>query len=188
MIYIIRHGQTELNNRRIIQGRSDHPLNENGLAQAKQAAVRLSGISFDAVYSSPLIRAIQTAKIIVPDAEPVIDDRLVDMDYGPFEGTRIDELPPEAISYFRDFLHNPAPEGMEQISSVIRRAGAFLEDRCRSGGNILVSAHAIVMKGLLEHLAAGSDISFWSRHMPNCAVYTAELLPDGAWSVPKELL
>ena len=186
MICIIRHGQTELNSRRIIQGRSDYPLNENGIAQARQASDKLNGIAFDFVYSSPLIRAIQTAKILAPDADPILDGRLVDMDYGPFEGTGIDELPPEALAYFRDFYHNPVPNGMEPIGSVMRRAASFLEERCRTDRNILVVTHAIVMKRLLEHLASGSA-DFRQRHMGNCVVYRAELLPHGTWSIPEEL-
>ena len=181
MIFLVRHGQTELNRRKVIQGRSDYPLNESGIAQAEEAAEKLRGVSFDAVYSSPLIRAVQTARIVAPDAEPVIDGRLIDMDYGPYEGMGIDRLPPEVIAYFRDFVHKPAPEGMEQISGVARRAGAFLEERCRSGGNILVVTHAIVIRRMLEHLAPAQD---WPRRIANCAVYTASCLPDGAWSVP----
>ena len=73
MIYIIRHGQTELNSRKVLQGRSDHPLNERGIAQAEEAAEKLKSVSFDAVYSSPLIRAIQTARIVAPGREPIID-------------------------------------------------------------------------------------------------------------------
>ncbi len=75
MIYIIRHGQTELNSKRVLQGRSDYPLNEIGIQQAKEAAEKLQGITFDTVYSSPLIRALQTAKIIAPNLVPVVDQR-----------------------------------------------------------------------------------------------------------------
>ena len=59
----------------VLQGRSDYPLNENGIAQAREAAKKLNGIAFDAVYSSPLIRALQTAKIIAPNLVPVVDQR-----------------------------------------------------------------------------------------------------------------
>ena len=187
MIYLIRHGQTELNCRRVIQGRSDYPLNENGIAQAREAAKKLNGIAFDAVYSSPLIRAIQTAKLIAPDAVPLMDDRLTDMDYGPYEGVGINALPREVSAYFRDFVHKPAPEGMEQLGSVMRRAGAFLDERCRTGGNILIVTHAIIMKGLLEHMTPEAFGSFWPRHMGNCALYAASYAPGDAWSVPAEL-
>lgn len=184
MIYMIRHGQTELNNKKVLQGRSNYPLNENGMMQAKEAAEKLNSVSFAAVYSSPLIRAIQTARIIAPDAEPIIDERLIEMEYGPYEGMGLDELTLDVLTFFSDFVHNPAPEGMEQLSAVVQRAGAFLEDRCRTVENILISTHAIAMKGLLEYLTPDSNGSYWSKYIGNCAVYTAELLPDGTWSVP----
>ncbi len=187
MVYIIRHGQTELNNRKVLQGRSDHPLNATGIAQAREAANRLKGVSFDAVYSSPLIRAIQTANIVAPDVEPLVDDRLIEMEYGPYEGMGLDELAPEVLTFFSDFVHNPAPEGMEPLHSVVQRAGAFLEDRCRTGGNILVSTHAIAMKGLLEYLTPASGGSYWSRYIGNCAVFTTEYLPGGEWALPAEI-
>ena len=57
MLYIIRHGQTEMNSRHLLQGRSDHPLNAAGIAQAEAAAARLQGVDFAAVYTSPLTRA-----------------------------------------------------------------------------------------------------------------------------------
>jgi broad specificity phosphatase PhoE len=187
MIYIIRHGQTELNIGNALQGRSDHPLNETGIRQAQEAAGRLRGVAFDAVYSSPLIRAIRTAEIIAPDIEPVIDERLIEMEYGPYEGKSLRELGPEVMTFFRDFVHNPAPEGMEPLESVVRRGGAFMEDCCQRDGNILVSTHAIAMKGILEYLTPDSGGSYWSKNIKNCAVYTAEHLPDGGWTVPVEI-
>ena len=184
MIYFIRHGQTELNKQKVLQGRSDCPLNEIGIAQAREAAERLRGIRFDAVYSSPLQRAIQTAKIIAPDAEPILDDRLIEMDYGPYEGMGLENPAPELLAFFRDFVRNPAPAGMEPLDCVVKRAGAFLESRCACGGNILVSTHAIALKGILEYLTPDSGGGYWNKNIGNCAVYTAEHLPDGGWSVP----
>ena len=113
MLYIIRHGQTELNTRQVLQGRSDSPLNETGIEQARKAAKRLRGIDFSHVYTSPLKRAVQTAAIVVPGIRPVADERLIEMDYGPYEGADLSRLPPEILHFFSDFVHNPAPEGME---------------------------------------------------------------------------
>jgi broad specificity phosphatase PhoE len=187
MICIIRHGQTELNSRQVLQGRSDYPLDEIGIAQARNAAEKLRRISFDAVYSSPLSRSVQTAGIVAPDLVPVIDERLIEMEYGPYEGMGLRELAPEVLTFFRDFIHNPAPEGMEPLSSVVQRAGSFLEDRCRTDGNILISTHAIAMKGILEYLTPDSNGSYWSHPIGNCAVYAAEYLPGGGWTVPAEI-
>ena len=69
-IYIIRHGQTDLNKMHILQGRVDEALNEDGIRQAKDAAKMLEslGITIDSVWSSPLLRAQDTARIIVGDS------------------------------------------------------------------------------------------------------------------------
>ena len=184
-IYVVRHGQTEMNNRKVLQGRSNYPLNEAGIAQAQKAAEELKHIAFAKVYTSPLKRAIQTAEIIAPYADAVIDERLIEMDYGPYEGTDLNHLPPEMLAFFQDFAHNPAPDGMEQLSSVVERAGAFVEEiRCLEG-NILISTHAIAMKGILEYLTPGSGGAYWSKYIGNCAVYTAEC-KEGAYGVPEE--
>ena len=187
MLYIIRHGQTELNTRGVLQGRSDYPLNASGVRQAQEAAEKLKGISFDAVYTSPLRRAVQTAEIVAPDCKPIPDERLIEMDYGPYEGMSLRDPAPEVLHFFRDFAHNPAPEGMEPLSQVVERAAAFLDARCRTDGKLLISTHAIAMKGLLEVLTPDSHGSYWSKTIGNCAVYTADYLPNGTWTVPKEL-
>lgn len=189
MLYIIRHGQTELNSRSALQGRSDYPLNPAGISQAEAAAKRLraQGIAFDRVFSSPLIRAIQTARIVAPGLEPVVDERLIEMDYGPFEGADLTRPAPELATFFKDFVHNPAPEGMEPLASVVGRAAAFIEDIRHLPGNTLISTHAIAMKGLLEVLTPDSGGAYWSKYIGNCTVYAAESIA-GMLGIPHEML
>ena len=115
-----------------------------------------------------------------------IDERLIEMDYGPYEGMDLNALAPEVITFFSDFEHNPAPEGMEQLDSVVARAGAFIEELAGQGGNILVSTHAIAMKGILEYLTPDSHGSYWSKYIGNCAVYVTEY-KNGAFTVPVEI-
>ena len=139
-IYIIRHGQTDLNKKHVLQGRVDEPLNEDGIRQAKAAAARLRslGVTIDEVWSSPLGRAQDTARVIADAAAGVtagddvplrtddiplrtdviplrIDERLLEMDYGPYEGADLTAPPEEIITFFSDFVHQPAPEGMEPL-------------------------------------------------------------------------
>jgi broad specificity phosphatase PhoE len=222
MIYIIRHGQTDQNLAFRIQGQRDFPLNETGEAQARDARDKFSalGIEFDRVYTSPLSRARRTAEIVVsapgtgaqegvaaedmiPEpgtgaqegavAEDMIPEpRLIEMDYGPYEGCDLKNLPEEMLYFFKDFKHHPAPDGVEQLPDLVARLGSFLEDlRAQLGDtreeNILLSTHAIAMKAALEYLTPGSDGAYWSKFVKNCAVYRFDLV-DGEFTVPEEFL
>ena len=190
MIYIVRHGQTEQNLKKKLQGRSNHPLTDLGREQASAVgdAFRDAGIVFDKVYTSPLDRAIETAKLVAGDVPIECEDALIEMDYGPYEGTDLHDLPPEVEEFFRDFAHNPAPEGMEQLPDVVARAGEFLE-RLKAEAvhrDILLSTHAIAMKGLLEYLTPDSNGAYWSKYIGNCAIYALEY-KNGAFTVPYEV-
>jgi broad specificity phosphatase PhoE len=185
MIYLLRHGQTERNRRRTLQGRSDSPLNEQGRAEAREAARRLSGVRFDRVLSSPLVRAVETARIVAKDADIAVDERLIEMDYGPYEGMSLDAPAPEVLAFFADFAHVPAPAGMEQLADVVRRTGDFLEDLRATQGDVLVSTHAIAMKGMLEYLTPESHGSFWSKYLGNCEIWVVDFDDDG-FGVPRK--
>lgn len=190
MIYMLRHGQTAKNKAHALQGRKDDPLNEAGRQEAREACdwFRTQGIDLDLVYTSPLVRAVESGRIAAPGVEQIVDERLIEMDYGPYEGLDLLNLPEEVLTFFKDFQNNPAPDGMEQLSSVVARAGEFLEEIRESaeGKNILISTHAIAMKGLLEYLTPESEGSYWSKYIGNCAIYGADLV-DGHYTVPEEL-
>ena len=189
MIYIIRHGETAMNSRHVLQGRSDFPLNDRGIAQAEAAARRLAGmgVRFDRVFSSPLRRTIQTAGIVAPGVTVEADDRLIEMEYGPYEGMDLHAPAPEVATCFSDFAHNPAPRGMEPLAHVVTRTGDFMEGLRACAGDLLISSHAIAMKGILEYLTPGSKGGYWSKYVGNCAIYTVSL-EDGSFGVPVELV
>lgn len=190
MIYIIRHGQTEGNAAKLLQGRRDNPLNEIGVQQAHEAGDRLrdAGIRFSRVYTSPLVRAIHTGNIVAEGVEQVVDERLIEMDYGPYEGMSLNDPAPEVLTFFKDFANNPAPKGMEPLADIVTRMGSFLEDIRLAAvrENILVSTHAIAMKGALEYLTPESQGGYWSTFIGNCAVYISEVSPNGSFSAPRE--
>ena len=75
---------------------------------------------------------------------------------------------------------------MEPLAAIVQRLGEFLEELrdAPPEGNVLISTHAIAMKGALEYLTPDSCGSYWSKYIGNCAVYMAEITPEGAWSVP----
>ena len=188
MIYIIRHGQTEKNRANVLQGRSDIPLNDSGRQQAEEVKDQFikAGIHFDLVYTSPLIRAVQTAEIIAGGISQFTDNRLIEMDYGPYEGMDLADPAPEVLEFFRDFVHNPAPNGMEPLQAIVVRLGSFLEEIREEVAekSILISTHAIAMKGALEYLTPDSGGSYWSKFIGNCAVYTSEITTEGPWDIP----
>ena len=187
MIYVIRHGQTALNSAHALQGRSDAPLNETGEEQAREAARQLAarGIVFRHVFSSPLQRAVQTAELVAPGVPVQCDERLIEMDYGPYEGMDLMNPAPEVIDFFMDFVNVPAPEGMEPLPAIVKRLGNFLEEIAKEAEskNILISTHAIAMKGALEYLTPDSKGSYWAKNIGNCDIYASEV-SDGKFSVP----
>ena len=130
----------------------------------------------------------QTAEIIAAGTVPVVDVRLIEMDYGPYEGMDLTHPAPEVLEFFRDFVHHPAPEGMEPLKKVVDRLGTLLEEIREEAAdrNILLSTHAIAMKGALEYLTPQSKGSYWSRYIGNCAVYAAGSGKDRAYHVPVE--
>lgn len=188
MMYLIRHGQTAGNAAKQLQGRRDVPLNDVGISQAQEAGERLrdAGISFSRVYTSPLDRAAHTGRIVAPDIEQIVDERLIEMEYGPYEGMSLADPAPEVLEFFSDFAHNPAPAGMEALADIIARMASFVEDMrdVAQHEDILVCTHAIALKGALEYLTPESQGSYWSTFIGNCAVFATGIDSDGSWIVP----
>lgn len=192
MIYIIRHGQTDRNKNGLLLGSTDVPLNDQGRSEAGKVRdfLKDNNITFQTCYSSPMSRALETAQIItgLDQSAIVTDDLLREMDYGPYEGVNLHN-PPEAIKiFFSDFVHNPAPEGMEPLQHVTERLGHFLEnlpyDREE---NILISTHAIALKGALEYLMPDSQGSWWARYIGTCAMFRFDK-KNGQFTRPKEIV
>ncbi|HUC88675.1 MAG TPA: histidine phosphatase family protein [Candidatus Paceibacterota bacterium] len=93
-LYLVRHGETEWNVKKINQGQSESYLTENGIEQAKETAERLRDIKFDAIFSSDLDRTYKTAEIIKLDRDIIIQTSklLRERSYGSFEGKHADVL------------------------------------------------------------------------------------------------
>lgn len=183
-VYIVRHGRTAMNRRGQLQGRGTNlPLDNVGLGQARAAGewARGEGLRFDRVVSSPLVRAVQTAEAItgLPAEAIERDDRLLEMDYGPWEGYELSQHDPAVEAFFADFAHAPAPEGMEPLAHVVERAREFLASLVGEDGRVLVSTHAIMLKGCLEALDPAAEGAWWSRYVGNCWVYRSVAGADG---------
>ncbi|MGI6001433.1 histidine phosphatase family protein [Lachnoclostridium sp. An131] len=186
-IYIIRHGETDWNTKRLLQGATDIPLNQNGIEVAKLTSAALKEVPFDIIYTSPLQRAVQTAEIMRGDREiPVIlDDRLKEISFGPYEGLCCSRegysIPdPEFVNFFTDPAHYTPPEGGESIAELCVRTTDFLTELIRNPDmqdkTVLLSGHGAVVKGLLSSLTITDMKDFWKGGVhKNCGVSMIEV-------------
>lgn len=153
-ITLVRHGQTASSARHAYSGRSDIPLTQTGREQAAAAARRLSGAVIDAVISSPLIRARDTAQAIADatGAPLHVDDRLTEIDYGPFEGLDRDEARAAVGAAFEAWRADPfgAPvPGMEPLVDALTRAREATADALARHDHPVVVGHQGILRVVL---------------------------------------
>ncbi len=161
IITLVRHGQTDWNLERRIQGNTDIPLNDTGRADALAAAEVLATGAYDAVYASPLVRAQETARIIATRlglAAPVTTRGLREREFGEAEGIDVADY----IARYGGW-HSEVP-GAESLEQVRDRALDSLDrivraSRRRSTPNqesLVVVSHGGVIRALLMHASGGS--------------------------------
>lgn len=167
MIYVVRHGQTDYNVEGRYGGRIDIPLNEEGRRQAEIVKELLKNIKFDLVFSSPLIRAYETANIIT-DSDIIKDDRLIERDNGDLEGKLKSEIK-EIIDF-----NNPNfnKYNIESITDFRKRVYDFLNEITNyKNKNILIVTHAgvgIYIRCYFEGEPIDNDYSKYK--IKNCEV------------------
>jgi len=159
MIYLIRHGQTEMNRTGRFQGRLDSPLTALGERQARQVGARLRALADElggdwAIDASPLGRTRRTAQIIAEEMGLAVrrhDPRLAEVDFGPWEGLTRDEivgLRPDLADAKAFFLRCPDGESFEALSGRVRD---WMDEAEAAGGRSVAVTHAGVgrmMRGL----------------------------------------
>lgn len=180
-IYFIRHGETEWNKAKRLQGQSDIPLNDYGRRLAYETREGMKGIDFQAVFTSPLVRAKETAQILMDGRDIPIweDERIKEISFGIDEGASIPELKEHPETRLYHFLCNPEgyipPEGGESLPQLAGRCGRFVEEKLlpmeKSCENVLVVAHGALIRAMICHIEKIPFREFWngSPH-PNCAV------------------
>jgi 2,3-bisphosphoglycerate-dependent phosphoglycerate mutase len=155
-LWLVRHGETDWNVAGRIQGHLDVPLNANGVAQARNLASRLSGQRFEAVYSSDLSRALETARVVAArlhDAPDVrVDVRWREQHLGVIQGLTHDEITAQHIR--RPQNHLEAYEGAESRAEVVERVRVPLEELCaaHAGGRVLVVSHGATLSATVRLL------------------------------------
>jgi len=147
-LYLVRHGETDWNAARRIQGRTDIPLNETGREQARRAGELLARRRWDGLYASPLGRAHETAAIIgerIGIREVVHVEALIERDYGEAEGMAFDEI--EAL--YPEGVRAPGQETREEVAA--RVVPALLELAARHPGErLLLVSHGGAIRSVLQ--------------------------------------
>ncbi|MCP4618475.1 MAG: histidine phosphatase family protein [Bradyrhizobium sp.] len=152
----LRHGATDWNRKGLFQGRTDNPLNDDGIAQAHAAAEKLRAIELAHVVSSPLIRAVQTAEIIASSSSKAvtIDQGLIELDFGSFEGQPVRELMLKNGKNNAQGLVDMLPADSEPwadcASRAMRSVSIWLERHPQD--EILFVCHDAVMQSMAQRL------------------------------------
>ncbi len=127
-LYLVRHTRVDVPNG-FCYGFTDVPLAETFISESNEVIKKLKGVSFNAIYSSPLTRCTQLAIRIANGSEINFDERLKEMNFGNWEGKLWDDIYPttEAKGFFDDFVRNSASNG-ECFSDVISRVKSFIDE------------------------------------------------------------
>lgn len=176
MLYIMRHGITDWNIAKKLQGRTDIPLNDEGRRMAIDAGKKYADINFDICYCSPLERARETAQLFLKgrDVPIIYDDRLIEMCFGVFEGVansfKIPDCPVNV------FFKNPelykGVDGGETMEELFERTGDFLENVAyplsEEGKDILIVGHGAMNSSIVCQVKELPIEKFWDEGIENC--------------------
>ena len=169
-VTLVRHGQTERSMRKAYSGRLDIPLTDEGREQARRAAASLAGAGIDAIVSSPLVRARDTAQAIADatGAPLTVDERLTEIDYAVFEG--LDRAAAQARfgQAFEDWRNDPfgaALPGMETLPAALERARAATADALEAAEHPVIVGHQGILRIVLVALGELAPEDYFTLHL-----------------------
>ena len=157
-VYIVRHGQTDSNKVFACIGHKDVPLNDEGHAQAESLAKRLEKLSFDKIYTSPLLRARETIAPFLADhdIEMNICGGLIERDFGDWDDMNFKQISKKFPKLYKEWRDDPFEyeiPGGESDKLLYERVGQtvhkILED---TSGDILIVTHLCVARHIISHL------------------------------------
>ncbi|MGG2089858.1 histidine phosphatase family protein [Priestia aryabhattai] len=161
MLYLIRHGQTDWNKNKLIQGHADIPLNETGRQQAKRVAERFRDIHIDVVYTSDLLRAQETAREIASAAkvEKVeICEQLRERSFGELESKNVEVLHELVPNYATNWGEEPlySIETLEAAQErMVRRLTEIMKESI--GKKVAVVSHGAAINTFIHHVTSGEQ-------------------------------
>ena len=180
-IILVRHGQTAWNAAEVFRGRIDIELDETGLKQAELLAEYLGQRELEAVYSSPLKRAVQTAEAIARHHGLVVEiaPGLNDMDFGEWQGLSLQEVKTRFNELFAAWVSDPHQVRMssgESLDEVRQRALSVVNQVVdkHEGKVVVLVSHRVVNKVLICALLGLDNSHFWDVRLDTCGMTTFE--------------
>lgn len=197
-LYLLRHGETSWNREGRFQGRVDVPLNDAGRELARITRAAMPQMTYDRVYCSPLCRAVETAHILLDGVFPLsdirLDDRIVEFDFGVFEGSDInaaskDPQHPLYNALWHPELYCPGDKA-ESFEQLVARAKGFLEQEIlpleKEGvERVLVVAHGAMNRAFVCAIGRKQIADFWKCRYLNCCLTTLDIT-EGQVTLEKE--
>lgn len=191
-ILLIRHGQTDLNVQKRLQGSSEIPLNARGRQQANETRkfVLENCLVPTKVISSPLGRAVETGCIVagVTPKDVEIDENLIEMSFGIYEQQDMEKVNPQFIIECFDHPDGyKPPEGAECYDEVLARAERVIErlrtrialGEFKEDDIIMLVSHGALSHGIFEYLKKTPRSEYWNVDFNNCAIAELLLSDDG---------
>jgi len=181
-LVFVRHGQTDANRNGVLLGRLDVPLNDAGREQAAVVATRVALLAPARIVTSPLVRAADTAQIVAVACglEVDVDARLIEVDYGEYDGMALAELPSDLVWKWRneaDF----APPGGESLALVGKRMGEYTSEVLDSlaEGPMVAVSHVSPIKAAVLWALGLPELYAWRLRLDNASVTRLAPGPDG---------
>jgi broad specificity phosphatase PhoE len=180
-VYLVRHGTTDWNREEIFRGRLDCKLNETGQAEARALAEYFRDIRLQAIYSSPLSRAMETAQAVAEAKalQVVPHPEFIDIDFGEWQGLPLKEVREKYSELYRLWRERPEAihfPGGENLARVRARAGEGLQKVVRENPDktALILSHRVVTKVLICTVLGLDDSHFWHIKQDTTAVNCIE--------------
>lgn len=188
-IYVTRHGETEWNTQRRMQGHLDSPLTETGITQAKWLGNALENVYISKIYASPSGRASDTARLIKGQRPLAIQplENLKEIYLGSWESKTQVEIEAYTAENYNAFWHRPeqyVPEDRESFESVIQRASSVLEWIAENETeDVLLVTHAVLLKSMYAYIHQKQISEFWTGPFMNATCLNCFEKVDGKWQV-----
>lgn len=175
-LIVVRHGQTEWNVSKKVQGQADIPLNNMGIAQANNLRKSLKDEKFDIVISSPLLRARQTAKILCENKNIIYEDRLKERDFGEFEGLRINQFDADSFwSYKKNNVYKKA-ENIKMFFNRVNSCIVNMEEKYKDKKVLVVTHTGTIIAIDTFFNGVPEDDNFFKHDFKNCKIFKYSIL------------